>query len=121
MGELLALAAEAADGQRHHKVAVQLPVSLVMMAPIVQALHGQRPLPAADGAGLRVTASALLHGGELPGMVGRSSPTSSGRACPPHSMRCGGRIMPRGDGRPHRRFQCTTLEGDGRSRCSTFL
>ncbi|MFB7509822.1 aldo/keto reductase [Streptomyces broussonetiae] len=68
VGELLALAAEAAGGQ-HHMAAVQLPVSLVMMTPIVQALHGRGPLPAAVDAGLRVMASAPLHGGELPGMV----------------------------------------------------
>ncbi|MGY1503599.1 aldo/keto reductase [Streptomyces sp. QTS52] len=66
--ELLALAAEAAGG-RHHLVAVQITVSLVMMTPIVQALHGRGPLPTAAGAGLRVMASAPLHGGELPGMV----------------------------------------------------
>lgn len=68
MGQLLALATEAAGG-RHHLVAVQMPVSLVMMMPIVQALHGRGPLPAAVDAGLRVMASAPLHGGELPGMV----------------------------------------------------
>jgi aryl-alcohol dehydrogenase-like predicted oxidoreductase len=68
VGELLALAAEAAGG-RHHLVAVQMSVSLVMMTPITQALHSRGPLPAASGAGLRVMASALLHGGELPGMV----------------------------------------------------
>ncbi|MEV7069167.1 hypothetical protein AB0N97_41430 [Streptomyces collinus] len=68
VGELLALAAEAAGGQ-HHLVAVQMPVSLVMMTPIVQALDGRGPLPAAVGAGLRVMASAPLHGGELPDMV----------------------------------------------------
>jgi aryl-alcohol dehydrogenase-like predicted oxidoreductase len=68
VGELLALAAEAAGGQ-HHLVAVQMPVSLVMMTPIAQALNGQGPLPAAAGAGLRVMASAPLHGGELPGIV----------------------------------------------------
>nr|WP_206315938.1 aldo/keto reductase [Streptomyces sp. C1-2] len=68
VGELLALAAEAAGGQ-HHLAAVQLPVSLVMMTPIVQALDGRGPLPAAADAGLRVMASAPLHGGELPGMV----------------------------------------------------
>ncbi|MCC9711696.1 aldo/keto reductase [Streptomyces sp. MNU76] len=68
--ELLALAGEVAGGQQyHHLVAVQMPVSLVMMTPIVQALHGRGPLPAAAGAGLRVMASAPLHGGELPGMV----------------------------------------------------
>ncbi|WP_426570379.1 aldo/keto reductase [Streptomyces canus] len=69
VGELLALASEAAGGTEHHLVAVQLPVSLVMMTPIVQALHGRGPLPAAADAGLRVMASAPLHGGELPGMV----------------------------------------------------
>ncbi|MGW7673800.1 aldo/keto reductase [Streptomyces sp. NPDC054775] len=36
VGELLALAAEAAGGQ-HHLAALQMPVSLVMMTPIVQA------------------------------------------------------------------------------------
>ncbi|MFJ9026744.1 hypothetical protein ACIRPU_43445 [Streptomyces sp. NPDC102259] len=40
--ELLALATEAAGGH-HHLAAVQLPVSLVMMAPIVQALDGRGP------------------------------------------------------------------------------
>ncbi|MGW1068329.1 aldo/keto reductase [Streptomyces aureus] len=68
--ELLALAGEVAGGQQnHHLVAVQMPVSLVMMTPIVQALRGRGPLWAAAGAGLRVMASALLHGGELPGIV----------------------------------------------------
>ncbi|MFF2129402.1 hypothetical protein ACFVW1_29295 [Streptomyces olivochromogenes] len=52
--ELLALAAEAASGQHHHLVAIQLPVSLVMMTPIAQALNGRGPLPAAIGAGLQV-------------------------------------------------------------------
>lgn len=66
VGELLALAAEAAGGRRH-LVAVQMPVSLVMMTPIAQALDGRGPLPA--GRGLRVMASAPLHGGELPGIV----------------------------------------------------
>ncbi|MFJ2607986.1 aldo/keto reductase [Streptomyces sp. NPDC087425] len=80
VGELLALAAEAADGHQHHLAAVQFPVSLVMMTPMVQALHGRGPLPAAAGAGLRVMASAPLHGGELPAWSIRSSPTSSGRA-----------------------------------------
>lgn len=68
VGHLLALAAEAAGGE-HHLVAVQMPVSLVMMTPIAQALDGRGPLLAAAGAGLRVMASAPLHGGELPGMV----------------------------------------------------
>ncbi|MFE2823541.1 aldo/keto reductase [Streptomyces sp. NPDC059271] len=68
VAELLTLAAEAAGG-RHHLIALQMPVSLVMMTPIVLALAGRGPLPAAAGAGLRVMASAPLHGGELPGMV----------------------------------------------------
>ncbi|MFD9097859.1 aldo/keto reductase [Streptomyces collinus] len=67
--ELLDLAAEAAAGAEHHLVAVQLPVSLVMMTPIAQALQGRGPLPAAADAGVRVMASAPLHGGELPRMV----------------------------------------------------
>ncbi|WP_323139005.1 aldo/keto reductase [Streptomyces mirabilis] len=58
LGELLALAAEAAGGQHHHLVAVQMPVSLVMMTPIARALHGRGPLPAAADVGLRVMASA---------------------------------------------------------------
>ncbi|MFI8169838.1 aldo/keto reductase [Streptomyces sp. NPDC085931] len=69
VGELLALAAAAAGGPEHHLVAVQMPVSLVMMTPIVQALEGRGPLPVAADAGLRVMASAPLHGGELPGMA----------------------------------------------------
>ncbi|WP_371572782.1 hypothetical protein [Streptomyces sp. NBC_01314] len=52
MGELFALAAEAAGG-RHHLVSVRMPVSLVMLTPIAQALDGRGPLPAAAGAGLR--------------------------------------------------------------------
>jgi len=66
---LLALAAEAAGGQQHHLTAAQLPVSLVMMSPIEQALNGRGPIGAAASAGLRVMASAPLHGGELPTMV----------------------------------------------------
>ncbi|MFK0287986.1 aldo/keto reductase [Streptomyces sp. NPDC090499] len=70
VAELLALAGEAAGG-RHHLAAVQMPVSLVMMTPLTQALHGRGPLPAAAGAGLRAMASAPLHGGELSHIVGR--------------------------------------------------
>jgi hypothetical protein len=36
-------------------------------------------------------------------------------------MRPGGRVMPRGDGRPYRRLQYATLEGGGRRRRSTLL
>ncbi|MEV5948982.1 hypothetical protein [Streptomyces sp. NPDC051993] len=70
VGELLTLVAEAAGGQ-HCLVAIQLPVRLVMMTPITQSLHGRGPLPAAADESLRVMASAPLHGGELPGMVGQ--------------------------------------------------
>jgi aryl-alcohol dehydrogenase-like predicted oxidoreductase len=66
---LLALACEAAGGGRHHLTTVQLPVSLVMMAPIEQVLDGRGPIREATHAGLRVMASAPLHGGELPAMV----------------------------------------------------
>ncbi|MEW2516383.1 hypothetical protein [Streptomyces sp. NPDC046870] len=41
VGELLALAAEVTGGAEHHLVAVQMPVSLVMITPIAQALHGR--------------------------------------------------------------------------------
>lgn len=70
--ELLALAAEGAGG-RHHLVAVQMPVRLVRMTPITQALHGHGPLPAAAG--------------ELPAWSTRTSPTQSGRDCPPPHRR----------------------------------
>ncbi|MGW2463731.1 aldo/keto reductase [Streptomyces sp. NPDC001761] len=69
VGELLALAAEAAGGTEHHLAGVQIPVSLVMITPIEQALRSRGSLPTAAGASLRVMASAPLHGGELPGMV----------------------------------------------------
>jgi hypothetical protein len=78
VGELLALAAEAVGGQ-HHMVAVQLPVSLVTMTPITQALEGRGPLAAAARAGLRVMTSAPLHGGETTSST-KSSPISSGQA-----------------------------------------
>ncbi len=46
MGELLTLAAEAAGGQHHHLVGVQLPVNLETMTLITQALRGVGLLPA---------------------------------------------------------------------------
>ncbi|KPI23586.1 hypothetical protein ACWGA9_34350 [Streptomyces sp. NPDC054950] len=58
MGELLALAAETAGG-RHHLVAVQLPVSLVMMTPIAQAMDGRGPLAAAAESAVQVGADGL--------------------------------------------------------------
>ncbi|MFJ5925771.1 aldo/keto reductase [Kitasatospora sp. NPDC092948] len=65
---LVELATEA-GGPNHHLSAVQLPVSLVHLAPIGQALAGHGPLADALAAGLEVFASAPLHGGEIPGMV----------------------------------------------------
>ncbi|MEV7357900.1 aldo/keto reductase [Kitasatospora sp. NPDC091276] len=58
-----------AGGPNHHLWAVQLPVSLVHLAPIAQALDGHGPLADALDAGLEVFASAPLHGGEVPGVV----------------------------------------------------
>ncbi|MFH8699002.1 aldo/keto reductase [Streptomyces chartreusis] len=66
---LLALAAEAAGGKQHHVTSIQLPVSLVMMEPITQILDGRGPIRTAATEGLRVMASAPLHGGELLTMV----------------------------------------------------
>ncbi|MFJ9607837.1 aldo/keto reductase [Kitasatospora sp. NPDC101176] len=65
---LIELAAKA-GGPNHHLRAIQLPVSLVHLAPVAQALDGHGPLADALDAGLKVFASAPLHGGEIPGMV----------------------------------------------------
>jgi hypothetical protein len=125
VGDLLDLATEAAGG-RHHLVAVQLPVSLVMMTPITQAFHGRGPLPAAADAGLRVMASAPLPGGELLGMVGqeladliRPSLTPA-QACVLAVASCPGvtDVLLAASGAPHwreahRRRRCATLEGGG--------
>ncbi|MFD9515012.1 hypothetical protein [Streptomyces mirabilis] len=91
-----------------------MPVSLVMMTPIVQALHGRGPLPVAASAGLRVMASAPLHGGELPGMVGQElAGLIRPGLTPAQACVLGGRVMPRSDGRPSGRLRCATLEGGG--------
>jgi aryl-alcohol dehydrogenase-like predicted oxidoreductase len=58
-----------AGGPHHHLRAVQLPVSLVHLAPVAQALDGRGVLAEASEAGLEVFASAPLHGGEIPDMV----------------------------------------------------
>ncbi|MER5799903.1 hypothetical protein [Streptomyces mirabilis] len=121
VGELLALATEAAGGQHHHLVAVKMPVSLVMMTPIARALHGRGPLPAAADVGLRVMASAPLHGGAPPryGRPGarRSHPGGPDPRTSVHPRR---RVMPRDDGRPSGRLRCATLEGGGRRRRPTL-
>ncbi|MFG3227073.1 aldo/keto reductase [Kitasatospora sp. NPDC048194] len=56
-------------GPNHYLRAIQLPVSLVHLAPVAQALDGHGPLADALAAGLEVFASAPLHGGEIPEMV----------------------------------------------------
>ncbi|MFD4397517.1 aldo/keto reductase [Kitasatospora sp. NPDC058478] len=58
-----------AGGPNHHLWAIQLPVSLVHLVPIAQALDGHGPLADALDAGLEVFASAPLHGGEIPGLA----------------------------------------------------
>ncbi|MQS13041.1 aldo/keto reductase [Streptomyces kaniharaensis] len=67
--DLLGLAGEAAGSASHHFTGLQLPVSLVMADPMVQALNGSGPLVQAQDAGVITFASAPLHGGELPGLM----------------------------------------------------
>ncbi|QSY48761.1 MULTISPECIES: hypothetical protein [Streptomyces] len=63
--ELLALARQAAGSAEHHFTGLQMPVSLIMDAPITEALNGGGPLVQAKDAGLITFGSAPLHGGEL--------------------------------------------------------
>lgn len=63
--ELVALASEAAGSEKHHLIGLQMPISLIMDAPIAQALNGGGPLLQAQEAGLMTFGSAPLHGGEL--------------------------------------------------------
>ncbi|QFG21913.1 aldo/keto reductase [Actinomadura sp. WMMB 499] len=63
-------AASAAAGGEHHLTAIQLPVSLVHLGAVQEALHGRGPLVQAGGAGLRIWASSPLHGAELVSLVG---------------------------------------------------
>lgn len=63
--ELLALARQAAGSAEHHLTGLQMPVSLIMDAPITQALNGGGPLVQAKDAGLITFGSAPLHGGGL--------------------------------------------------------
>ncbi|MFE6053216.1 aldo/keto reductase [Kitasatospora sp. NPDC056446] len=63
--ELLALARQAAGSAEHHLTGLQMPVSLIMDAPITQALNAGGPLVQAKDAGLITFGSAPLHGGEL--------------------------------------------------------
>ncbi len=61
--------ATSCGGAGHHLSAIQLPVSLVMLNPVVQALEGTGPLAEATAADVDTFISAPLHGGELPAMV----------------------------------------------------
>ncbi|MFF4814520.1 aldo/keto reductase [Kitasatospora sp. NPDC001309] len=56
-------------GRQHRFRAVQLPVSVVHLAPVAQALDGRGVLVDAQAAGIQVFASAPLHGGEIPDMI----------------------------------------------------
>ncbi|MFF2653512.1 aldo/keto reductase [Streptomyces sp. NPDC058045] len=67
--ELIGLAQQASGGDTHHLLAVQMPVSLVVIQPIALALGGRGPLVQARAAGLTTFGSAPLHGGQLPEMV----------------------------------------------------
>lgn len=67
--DLVGLASQAAGGQNHHFTAIQLPVSLVNIEPIAQALNGRGPLAEATEAGLRTFVSSPLHGGDLPDLI----------------------------------------------------
>lgn len=67
--DLVSLASKAAGGQSHHLTAIQLPVSLVNINPIAEALNGRGPLVEAAEAGLSTFVSSPLHGGELPSLV----------------------------------------------------
>jgi aryl-alcohol dehydrogenase-like predicted oxidoreductase len=67
--ELIAAAQQAAGGTRTHLRAIQLPVSLIQLAALAEALHGTGPIAEAAGAGLDVWASAPLNGGELADLV----------------------------------------------------
>ncbi|MFI9261149.1 aldo/keto reductase [Streptomyces sioyaensis] len=65
---LLALA-HWAGGPRHHLRTIQLPLSLVQLSPLAEAVRGRGVLLDAQDAGLEVFASAPLHGGELMSIV----------------------------------------------------
>ncbi|UGQ14859.1 aldo/keto reductase [Yinghuangia sp. ASG 101] len=63
--ELIRLAFQASGGCIPRLTSIQLPVSLVNLAPLQAALAGEGPITDAHRAGLEVLASAPLHGGEL--------------------------------------------------------
>ncbi|MFS0694178.1 aldo/keto reductase [Streptomyces nitrosporeus] len=53
----------------HRLKAVQLPLSIVQIGPLVDAVHGHGFLPSVPSHGIDVFASAPLHGGDLLGML----------------------------------------------------
>jgi aryl-alcohol dehydrogenase-like predicted oxidoreductase len=61
--------ARSVGGPSHRLRAVQLPLSLVQIGPISDAVAGHGVLIDAHSAGLAVYASAPLSGGELPGFI----------------------------------------------------
>lgn len=67
--DLITAAQRAAGGTRTHLQAIQLPVSLIELKPVAEALHGAGPIAEAADAGLEVWASAPLNGGELANLV----------------------------------------------------
>ncbi|WP_338045367.1 aldo/keto reductase [Nocardiopsis lucentensis] len=67
--DLVRLAQEAAGRPETGLRAIQLPASLVKIAPIRDALLGNGPIGRASEAGLEVWASAPLHGGKLVRLV----------------------------------------------------
>ncbi|WP_407942263.1 aldo/keto reductase [Nocardiopsis tropica] len=66
---LIRLAQEAAGRTETGLRAIQLPISLVKITPVRDALVGSGPLGEADEAGLELWASAPLHGGKLVHLV----------------------------------------------------
>jgi aryl-alcohol dehydrogenase-like predicted oxidoreductase len=69
---LAKLAQEAAGSPETGLTAVQLPVSLVEITAMEEAVHQRGPIVEAVDRGLEVWAAAPLHGGELVSLVNRS-------------------------------------------------
>ncbi|WP_034518464.1 aldo/keto reductase [Actinomadura rifamycini] len=67
--DLLSAARDAAGSNHSHLKGIQLPVSLVQLTPLAEAVNGFGPIAEASAAGLQVWASAPLHGGELVDMI----------------------------------------------------
>jgi aryl-alcohol dehydrogenase-like predicted oxidoreductase len=67
--DLITAAQRAAGSTQTHLQAIQLPVSLIELTSLAEALHGAGPIGQAAGAGMEVWASAPLNGGELADLV----------------------------------------------------